>query len=108
MNKKILLLILFSALILPLSIYAWEVPSEPGSVESIGKIMSNIVNTVWMIFSGIGTIMMVVSGIWFLTANGDPGKLSTAKNAFIWGVIGVGVGIVAFSIITLVEHGILM
>jgi hypothetical protein len=56
----------------------------------------------WIIFGGIAVIAFVVSGILFLTAGGAPEKVATARNAAIWGIAGVVVGILAYSILAIV------
>lgn len=108
MKKKLLFLVLLSILILPSIVNAWEVPAEPATVGSIGTAIKNIVNTVWMLFSGLGVILIMFSGILFLSSNGDPSKLSQARQSFLWGVVGILIGILAFSIITLVTRGLTM
>ena len=54
------------------------------------------------LFGCIAVVMFVAAGILFLTAQGAPEKLKTAKAAVLWGVVGVVVGLAAFSIIALV------
>jgi len=55
-----------------------------------------------LIFGGVAVIMFVVAGVLFLSAQGEPEKLKQARAAVIWGVAGVIVGILAFSIIAVV------
>ncbi len=52
---------------------------------------------VWPVFVGLVFTMFIWAGVLFLTAQGDPGKLETARKAVIWAVVGVVVGIFAFS-----------
>lgn len=61
-----------------------------------------ILGAVGYFFGAFAVIMFVVCGILFLTANGDAQKLTTAKNALLWGVVGVVIGIIAFSIVGIV------
>lgn len=70
---------------------------------TLDSLISSIKNASWKIFGIIAIVMFVVAGILFLTAGGDPEKVGTARKAFLWGVAGVVVGILAFSIITFVE-----
>jgi hypothetical protein len=55
-----------------------------------------------LIFGAVAVISFVIAGILFLTANGEPEKIKTARSAVIWGIAGVVVGILAFSIIAIV------
>lgn len=60
--------------------------------------MSNVIKMVmWPLFSGLVVIMFMYAGILYLTANGDPSRLTKAKSAVIWAVAGIAVGILAYS-----------
>ena len=77
-----------------------------GTSLSILSIGSSIVNVLWVVFTVLAIICFVVAGVLFLTAFGDTEKLKTARGAFIWGVVGVVVAILAFSIVSLVRNAI--
>ena len=49
---------------------------------------------------------IIIAGILFLVSGGDAEKIKTARNAFIWGVVGIVVGLLAFSIVSLVRSAI--
>lgn len=70
--------------------------------SSIEEIMGSIESVVWYVFGTIVIVCFVMAGILFLTAQGDPEKLKTARHAFMWGVAGVVVGLIAYSIIAIV------
>ena len=70
---------------------------------SLTTVLTSILNALWIVFSAIAVILFVIAGILFLTASGAPEKLSTARSALIWGVVGVAVAIIAYSIITIVS-----
>ena len=96
MNKKILFLVLFGLLLLPIITF--------GAVDSIQSLMKVIVGGVlWSVFGAIVIFCFVYSGIMFLTAQGDSSKLATARSSFLWGVVGVVVGILAYSIIGIIS-----
>jgi FtsH-binding integral membrane protein len=115
MNKKIVFIILFGVLISlgsPLGlIHASINPADGPAFTGYGSdftfsyvyYLEKILNSLWIIFTAIAVIMFVIAGITFLTANGSPEKLTQARSALIWGVVGVVVGIVAYSIITIVS-----
>lgn len=77
-----------------------------GANLSITSIGVAIANAVWVVFTIIAVIAFVVAGIMFLTAFGEPEKLSKARSAFIWGVVGIIVALLAFGIITLIRTAI--
>ena len=108
--KKITLgilgLISLSALLLPVAasaVLTGQVPPVSGAtVASIGDLVTKIETFMWVVFGGIAVICFVVAGILFLVAGGDPEKVQKARSAFIWGVAGVVVGIIAYSILAIV------
>lgn len=102
--KKILFSILSGALVLPSAVFAQLEPYAPGAphVNSLASIIHSAELVTGLVFGAIAVISFAVAGILFLTAYGEPEKIKTARNAVIWGVAGVVVGIVAFSIIAIV------
>jgi len=102
MNKKLLLFI--SIILLAPAISSAQLTQFDTGAPSITLpgLLNGITGAAWIIFTAIVVICFVVAGILFLTAQGDPNKLQTAKAAFLWGVAGVVVGIVAYSIIAIV------
>ena len=80
-------------------------PADTGApqITDLASIVHSIENVTALVFGGIVVIMFVFSGILFLTAQGEPEKIKTARHAFLWGVVGVVVGIVAYSIIAIVS-----
>lgn len=70
------------------------------------QIIQGIEMAVWIVFGAIAVICFVIAGILFLTAGGTPEKVQAARSAFLWGVAGVVVGIIAFSILAIVSSGI--
>jgi len=104
MNKKIFILSLLF-LFLPVLALAQFVPPVLGAVPAGGIIgIVNISLTlVWIIFVAIAVIMFVVAGIQFLTAQGDPSKIATARQSVIWGSVGIVVALIAFSVIAVLR-----
>ena len=111
MDKKTLFLFLLGVLIItgyPLGFVSAQLqPYAPGGsapqFSSIEEIMGSIESVIWYVFGTIVIICFVMAGILFLTANGQPEKLSQARSAFIWGIAGVIVGVIAYSIIAIVS-----
>lgn len=104
MDKKILFLILLGVLGCPLGFVLAANLGNYGSNIDLINIIPNIETTVWIIFGAIVIVCFVIAGVLFLTSQGSPEKLKTARSAFIWGVVGVVVGIVAYSILTIVSN----
>ncbi|MCX6724283.1 MAG: hypothetical protein NT155_03900 [Candidatus Staskawiczbacteria bacterium] len=91
-----------------LPLMAFAVVSNPinnvsgGGISDLNTLVNSILAKMWVVFAGIAVIMFLVAGILFLTAGGQPEKIQSARSAFIWGVAGVVVGIIAYSIIAIV------
>ena len=107
MNKKILPLIVFGVLTLiicPLSFVSAQLHDySNGSSVTVQSLVPDIEDAVGLIFGAVVVVCFVVAGIMFLTAGGQPEKINTARDAFLWGVVGVVVGIIAYSMIAIVS-----
>lgn len=105
MKKITLALVALSVLVLPVMVSA--VAALPAGVPAVGS-MEDLINKIgsfmWVIFGGIAVVMFVIAGILFLTAGGDPEKVASARQSFIWGIAGVVVAILAYSILTILTN----
>ncbi len=108
MKKLTIALVSLSVLVLPVMALAQGM-NPPNGVNSgapvvgnFAQIIADIENTAAMVFGAIAVIMFVIAGVYFLTAGGEPEKIQKARQSLIWGVAGVVVGIIAFSIIAIV------
>ena len=99
MTKTQIVLTTLSILLLPVLAFA----QPPVAIDSLDAIVIAIQRVIWVVFGLIAVIAFVSAGILFLTASGQPEKVQAARSAFIWGVVGVVVGIVAYSIIAIVS-----
>jgi hypothetical protein len=94
-NKKYIFLILLGVvLVLPTLAFA----------TTVEEIMSALVTTTLYIADGIIVILWIVTGILFLIAQGDPGKLKSAKTALFASVVGTALIIIANSAVYIVGH----
>ncbi|MCX6720217.1 MAG: hypothetical protein NTW11_00140 [Candidatus Staskawiczbacteria bacterium] len=68
-------------------------------MTTIAQVVTNALTfIVWPILTGFTVIMLCYAGILFITAQGEPEKIKTAKAAIIWVVVGLIIGIVAYSV----------
>ena len=105
MKKIAIGLIIFCAVSLPIAALAVNNPitnASGGSIGDITTLVNTVLGKIWIVFAGLAVVAFLYAGIMFLTANGAPEKISTARQAFLWGVVGVVVGIIAYSIIAIV------
>ena len=100
MNKKLIIALSTVALLtMPLAAMAFNAGSTPNSVTlSVTQIINIVLDFIWPIFAGFAVIMFLVAAFMFLTSSGDATKVATARQAVLWGVVGVVVGLIAFSI----------
>ena|ERR1700679_201070 len=61
----------------------------------VGSLASNIVNILSYAAGLIAIIMIIVSGIRFVTSGGDAGKVAGARTALVYALIGVAVAALA-------------
>lgn len=107
-TKKIILSLAVAGItVLPFVALAVNNPINPTggpgvTFGDIGTIVNVVLGKIWILFAGIAVLMFIYAGILFLTAQGIPEKVSSARQAFLWGVVGVVVGIIAYSIIAIV------
>lgn len=104
MTKIKLALASLGTFLLPVVAFALNGTQPPGStsIQDLPSLVTKIENFVWIIFGCIAVVMFVVAGILFLTSQGQAEKIQNARSAFLWGVAGVVVGIIAYSILAII------
>ncbi len=103
MNKKLVALFTLSAsLFFPIVVLGLNFPDlingQPGQAWVVPNVIDNIFGFIWMFFVAFAILMFLVAGFLFLSANGDPAKIKSARNAVLWGSVGMIVGILSFSV----------
>jgi len=64
----------------------------------INDIIWGIFNFIWPLFAAFAVIMFIYAGFLFLNASGDSGKVRDARQALLWGSIGILVALLSMSI----------
>lgn len=79
-------IIIFTALLLmaPVLVSA-KVPAE------LTNLITNVQDIMFAIGGAAVVVLFIVAGILFLTAQGEPEKLETARKALIWGAVGTAI-----------------
>jgi len=101
MKKNLLLLSLLAALALPAAALA-----QTTANVTVTGIVANVANVIWTVAVIIVVIFWVITGILFLAAMGDPGKLGTAKKALFAAVGGTVIVVLAYSATNIIENAI--
>ncbi len=98
--KKILYSVLSMGLIAPVSIFAYNPPANTTlPAGSVTGIIGNIMTWMLGLVGFLGVIGFAISGILYLTAAGDEDRITTAKRAMTWSIVGVIVALLGVVII---------
>ncbi|HEX5456186.1 MAG TPA: pilin [Candidatus Saccharimonadales bacterium] len=65
------------------------------SQDKLGNTIRNVLNLLTIVVGIMSVIMIVISGIRFVTSNGDSNKITSARNTLLYAL--VGLVIVAFA-----------
>ncbi|MEK7664187.1 MAG: hypothetical protein AAB340_01985 [Patescibacteria group bacterium] len=107
MNKK---LIASSVLTVLLSMPAVILAFNPGPIPSpapglnIGDLVDIVFGILWPVAVAFFIVMFVIAAFKFFTAQGDPEQIKVARSFVIWGVVGVVVALLAWSIPFIVRN----
>lgn len=97
--KKFLPVFLFLFLVLPLVVSAADIDPQ--------TIICNLLNTIKTIIAaigfGIGVIMLIIGGIQYMAAGGDPEKAKKAQKLMINAMVGIAIVFGAVFILALVQ-----
>ncbi len=66
-------------------------PNPLGDTATFSELILKITNIVLKIGYPIAVIFIIYSGLLFVTARGSEEKLKTAKNTFLWAILGTAV-----------------
>ena len=81
-----------------------EDPDEhPGESLNLWTSLGKVVDYLFALLIIIATIFLVVAGILFVTAQGDPDKVKKARDFVLWALIGVIVGVLAYALVNFVQ-----
>ena len=99
MKKSLIVVSLTGAVLTLLPVL---VLAQPTGI-TLDRLINSVQNAAWKVFGVVALVCFVIAGFLFLTSAGDPEKIQAAKHAFFWGIAGVVVGILAWSIIALIS-----
>lgn len=91
-----------AALLLPVSVFALNFP-PPAANFGVIPFIDALISVVFYIVVGLSVVMFIVAGFMFITAQGEPGKIKLAREAVIWGAVGVGIALLSTTIPWLVN-----
>ncbi|NCU30607.1 hypothetical protein EOL73_02285 [Candidatus Saccharibacteria bacterium] len=62
-------------------------------------VLSTVIKILFWVGAVVSVIMIIIGGILYMVAAGDPGKITKAKNTVLYSIIGLVVTLLAFSIV---------
>lgn len=108
MNKRVLSLIVLIGLfgLAGLAFAQIKIPNPlaPGGVNSFGDLLLKIAEGVGTVIASLGTIMIIVAGILYLTSAGSPERMGKAKTALIYAIAGIAIGLAARAIVEIIKN----
>lgn len=70
--------------------------------EKVETGIQGVINILLWAVGIISVIAIILSGIMYIVSTGDPGKVTKAKNALLYAVIGLVVSLMAYAIVNYV------
>ena len=101
MKKIISALILVSILAVP--VVGLAVVAEVLPEYDVMLTLNNIVNWLFAILLIVAVLFLVIGGLQYVTAQGDPEKIKKAGQYILYALIGVIVALLARGLVTLVQ-----
>jgi hypothetical protein len=120
MKKLILGIIIASFLLMPVAMTGLSVASAQGSAfpptaspsdsphsvsdTSVTETLGNIVNWIFYILIAVSVLFIVIAGLEYVTAQGDPEKIKAAGQKVLYALIGIIVAAMAKGLVILVQY----
>ncbi|OGZ78144.1 MAG: hypothetical protein A2358_02225 [Candidatus Staskawiczbacteria bacterium RIFOXYB1_FULL_37_44] len=80
------------------------IPNPLTGVNNFGELLLKIADGVGTVVASLGTIMIIWAGILYLTSAGSPEKMTKARTALTYAIIGIVIGISARAIVLIIEQ----
>ena len=70
--------------------------------SGVNSIFHNVANILLYIAGLVAVVMIVISGIRFVSSHGDPGAVTKARSTLLYSIIGLIITVIAFSIVNFI------
>jgi uncharacterized BrkB/YihY/UPF0761 family membrane protein len=84
-SKKTLYIL--PTLLLPVVASA-KIPNPLGGVNDLSQVVAAVVDIVQILLIMATVLYLLYAGLMFVTARGEPSKISKARDALLWGMVG--------------------
>lgn len=103
-NKLLSILAILFVLALAAPFISAQTPLDsPRTDINPVAVLNNVADLLINIATPIAIIMVVVAGFYFMTAQGEPGKIELAKKMLLWTLIGMAVVLMAKGVVTFLK-----
>jgi heme O synthase-like polyprenyltransferase len=75
-----------------------DIPTTGIETVSAEQVMAGALSVIYFVIGAFAVIVIILAGYTFITSSGDAAKISKARNAILYSVIGLVVVIMAFAI----------
>ena len=103
MNKKIVSVIIFAGLFCSTSLVFGQITSPIKYTTFDQLLTSGILPAVAGIVGSLGTVMLIVAGILYLTSAGSTERTGAAKKALIYAIVGIAIALAASAIAEIIK-----
>lgn len=74
--------------------------------QTAPKVATNIIRGIILVLGVVAVIVIVFAGQRYIVSQGDPGKITAARNMLIYAVIGLVVAMLAFAIVSFIQNNV--
>lgn len=87
--------------------FAQQISTQPlPHVQASNGQLTTILNTTFAITGAISLLVITIAGFQYIISQGNPQAVGKAKNAIIYACVGLGISILAISIVSFVARGV--
>jgi len=101
--KKIIPILILSSLIIPIGVFADSIVNPLG-VTTFKEIIDGLINFIFYIGIVVTPLMIIIAGLYILTAGGDPKKVEQGRHTIIYAMIGLFIILFAKGIISILDY----
>ena len=69
-------------------------------------VVTNIIRGIISVLGVVAVVVIVVAGQRYIVAQGDPGKVTAARNMLIYAIVGLVIAILSFAIVSFLQTNI--
>ena len=71
--------------------------------STFSDLISNIISYISGIIGVLAVLMFVISGVFFVTSRGDPGRVATAKRIAIYAAVGTAIALLGTGLVEVIR-----